>query len=51
VIPLSEAETRSRERSALDRDEASREGGIQPPSKAESRSGGRSTLERDGTSP
>jgi hypothetical protein len=38
VIPLSEAETRSRERSALDRDEASREGGIQPPSKAESRS-------------
>jgi hypothetical protein len=51
VMPSSETETRSRGRSALDRDEASREGGFQPPSEAESRSRRRPTLERDGTSP
>jgi hypothetical protein len=51
VMPSSETETRSRGRSALDRDRASREGGVQPPSEAESRSRGRPTLERDGTSP
>jgi hypothetical protein len=51
VIPSSETETRLRGRSALDRDGASREGGVQPPSEAESRSGGRLTLERDETSP
>jgi hypothetical protein len=36
----SEMETRSRGRLALDRDGASREGGVQPPSEAESRSRG-----------
>jgi hypothetical protein len=35
---------------ALDRDGASREGGVQPPSEAEFRSRGRPTLERDRTS-
>jgi hypothetical protein len=38
AMPLSETEGRSRGRLALDRDRASREGGVQPPSKAESRS-------------
>jgi hypothetical protein len=51
VMLSSETETRSRGRSALDRDGASREGGAQPPSEAESCSRGRPTLERDGTSP
>jgi hypothetical protein len=51
VMPSSETETRSRGRSALDRDGASREGGAQPPSEVESRSRGCQTLERDGTSP
>jgi hypothetical protein len=39
-MPSSETETRSRGRSALDRDGASREGGVQPSSEAESRSRG-----------
>jgi hypothetical protein len=51
VMPLSETETRSRGCSALDRDGALCEGGVQPPSEAESRSRGRPTLERDGFSP
>jgi hypothetical protein len=50
VMPSSETETRTRGHSALDRDRASREGGVQPPSEAESRSRRRPTLERDGTS-
>jgi hypothetical protein len=51
VMPSSETETRSRGPSALDRDGASCEGGVQAPSEAESRSRGRPTLERYGTSP
>jgi hypothetical protein len=51
VMPSSETETRSRGRLALDRDGASREGGVLPPSEAEFRSRGRPTLERDGISP
>jgi hypothetical protein len=39
VIPSSQAETRSRGHSALDREGASRKGGVQPPSEAESCSG------------
>jgi hypothetical protein len=59
VMPSSEMETRSRGRSALDRDEASREGassprarwnpargGVQPSSKAEPHPRGRPALER-----
>jgi hypothetical protein len=51
VMPSSEPKTRSRGRSALDRDGASCEGGVQAPSEAEACSTGRLTLERDGTSP
>jgi hypothetical protein len=50
-MPSSETETRSRGRSAFDRDGSLREGGVQPPSETESRSRGCPTLERDGTSP
>jgi hypothetical protein len=51
VMPSSETETRLRGRLALDRDEASHEGGVKPPNEEESRLRGRPTLERDGTSP
>jgi hypothetical protein len=51
VMPSSKMETRSRGRLALNRDGASREGGVQPPSETESRSRGRTTLKRDGTLP
>jgi hypothetical protein len=47
----SETETRSRGRSALDRDGDLARGGVQPPSEEESRSRGRPALERGGTSP
>jgi hypothetical protein len=52
MMPSSGTETRSRGRSALDRDGASLAwgGGVLPPSEAEPRSRGRPTLERDGTS-
>jgi hypothetical protein len=51
VMPSSETKTRSRGRLALDRDGASREGGVRPSSEAEFRSRGRPSLERDITSP
>jgi hypothetical protein len=50
VMSSSETETRSRGRSALDRDGDLARGGVQPPSEAESRSRGHPALERGGTS-
>jgi hypothetical protein len=51
VMPSSKTETRSRGCLALNRDVASREGGVQPPSEADSRSRWCPTPERDVTSP
>jgi hypothetical protein len=51
VTPSSEAETRSRGRSVLDRSGASRERGVQPSSETEPHSRGRPTLERGGVVP
>jgi hypothetical protein len=51
VMPSSETVTRSRGRSALDRDGTSPVGGSQPPSEAEFRPRGRPTLGRGETSP
>jgi hypothetical protein len=50
VIPSSQAETRSRGHSALDREGASREGGRPAPERGGVLLGGSPTLERDGTS-